>query len=118
MRTGGGKATECMRTARGRAVITVTLLLCTSTLLALAACGAAQTRSQNSAAQATPGRQAETPAQTSVQEGDVTITPITHASLQIEYGGKAIHVDPTSPGYNSTPKKADPAPIQLDPHNH
>jgi L-ascorbate metabolism protein UlaG (beta-lactamase superfamily) len=83
--------------------------------LALAACGAAQTRSQNSAAQATPGRQAETPAQTSVQEGDVTITPITHASLQIEYGGKVIHVDPTSPGDYSRAKQAD---LVLITHDH
>jgi len=31
-------------------------------------------------------------------EGIIKITPIQHASLMIEAGGKVIHVDPTSPG--------------------
>jgi L-ascorbate metabolism protein UlaG (beta-lactamase superfamily) len=40
-------------------------------------------------------------------EGDINITPIMHASLQLEYGGKVIHVDPTSPGDYSKAKQAD-----------
>jgi L-ascorbate metabolism protein UlaG (beta-lactamase superfamily) len=40
-------------------------------------------------------------------EGDIGITPITHASFQLEYGGKVIHVDPTSPGDYSKAKQAD-----------
>jgi L-ascorbate metabolism protein UlaG (beta-lactamase superfamily) len=47
------------------------------------------------------------PEQTSSTEGDVTITPIMHASLQIEYGGKVIHVDPTVQGNYSKAKQAD-----------
>jgi len=34
----------------------------------------------------------------STSKGVVKITPIQHASLMIEGGGKVIHVDPTSPG--------------------
>ena len=36
--------------------------------------------------------------------GDIKITPITHASVQIEYGGKVIYVDPWSRGdYSGAP---------------
>jgi L-ascorbate metabolism protein UlaG (beta-lactamase superfamily) len=42
-----------------------------------------------------------------MQEGDIIITPITHASLQLEHDGKVIHVDPTSPGDYSKAKQAD-----------
>jgi L-ascorbate metabolism protein UlaG (beta-lactamase superfamily) len=48
-----------------------------------------------------------TPESTALTDGDITITPIMHASLQIEYGGKVIHVDPTSPGDYSKAKRAD-----------
>jgi len=34
----------------------------------------------------------------STNAGMVQITPVTHASLMIQGGGKVIHVDPTSPG--------------------
>src|SRR6266705_1665109 len=34
----------------------------------------------------------------STSKGMVKITPVQHASLMIEGGGKVIHVDPTSPG--------------------
>jgi L-ascorbate metabolism protein UlaG (beta-lactamase superfamily) len=43
----------------------------------------------------------------STTEGDITITPIMHASLQLEHGGKVIHVDPTSQGDYSKAKQAD-----------
>lgn len=39
--------------------------------------------------------------------GDITITPITHASLQLEYAGKVIHVDPSAQGDYSQAKAAD-----------
>ena len=40
----------------------------------------------------------------STSAGVVKITPINHASLMIEGGGKVIHVDPTSPGnYDGLP---------------
>lgn len=48
-----------------------------------------------------------TPGPTPPAEGDITITPVMHASLQLEYGGKVIHVDPTSPGDYSKTKQAD-----------
>jgi L-ascorbate metabolism protein UlaG (beta-lactamase superfamily) len=50
---------------------------------------------------------ATAPAQTPSAEGDILITPIVHASLQLEYGGKVIHVDPTSAGDYSNAKQAD-----------
>lgn len=39
--------------------------------------------------------------------GDIVVTPITHASLQLEYGGKVIHVDPYGQGDYSKTKQAD-----------
>jgi L-ascorbate metabolism protein UlaG (beta-lactamase superfamily) len=39
--------------------------------------------------------------------GDIEITPITHASVQIEYAGRVIHVDPWSRGDYSHAKPAD-----------
>jgi L-ascorbate metabolism protein UlaG (beta-lactamase superfamily) len=49
-----------------------------------------------------------TPGQTgSIAEGDLTVTPVMHASLQLEYGGKVIHVDPTGEGDYSKTKQAD-----------
>ncbi len=41
------------------------------------------------------------------QGGAIRITPIYHGSLQIEYGGKVIHVDPFSAGDYTGAKKAD-----------
>jgi L-ascorbate metabolism protein UlaG (beta-lactamase superfamily) len=119
MRTGDEKNGKDSYSGRGRAARATALLLIASTLLLLAACGAAPTQNQNATPQATPDRQpaspTATPAQTSVQEGDITITPITHASFQIEYGGKVIHVDPTSPGDYSKAKQAD---LVLITHDH
>jgi L-ascorbate metabolism protein UlaG (beta-lactamase superfamily) len=119
MRANDAKSREGVYSGRGRAARAVALLLITSALLLLTACGAAPTQNLNAAPQTTPDRQAATPAatpaQTSVQEGDITITPLTHASFQIEYGGKVIHVDPTSPGDYSHAKQAD---LVLITHDH
>ena len=81
-------------------------------LLLLPSCSAPQTQSTNANAQATPAQQAATPiaspaAPAVSKEGDITITPITHASLQLEYGGKVIHVDPQHEGDYSATKQAD-----------
>jgi L-ascorbate metabolism protein UlaG (beta-lactamase superfamily) len=39
--------------------------------------------------------------------GDIEITPIIHSSVQLEHGGKVIHVDPWSVGDYSRAKQAD-----------
>jgi L-ascorbate metabolism protein UlaG (beta-lactamase superfamily) len=57
---------------------------------------------------ATPQQQMATPEKPApTAGGDVIVTPIMHASLQLEYGGKVIHVDPTSQGDYSKAKQAD-----------
>jgi L-ascorbate metabolism protein UlaG (beta-lactamase superfamily) len=61
----------------------------------------ANVTNQSPASQATPGQT------TSIMEGDITVTPVMHASLQLEYGGKVIHVDPTGEGDYSKTKQAD-----------
>jgi L-ascorbate metabolism protein UlaG (beta-lactamase superfamily) len=90
---------------------TVALLLCVSVLSLIMACGAAQTQNQNAGAPSASPQQGAaptaTPARAAVQEGDITITPITHASFQVEHDGKVIHVDPTSPGDYSKARQAD-----------
>jgi len=65
-----------------------------------------QTATPANAAQPSPSK-AATPELAVSTEGDILITPITHASLQLEYGGKVIHVDPTSAGDYSKAKQAD-----------
>jgi L-ascorbate metabolism protein UlaG (beta-lactamase superfamily) len=40
-------------------------------------------------------------------DGGITLTPITHASLQLEYAGQVIHVDPWSQGEYANAKQAD-----------
>jgi L-ascorbate metabolism protein UlaG (beta-lactamase superfamily) len=54
-----------------------------------------------------PAPQSQNPSPAASVEGDVRVTPVTHASLQLEYGGKVIHVDPTSPGDYSKAAQAD-----------
>jgi L-ascorbate metabolism protein UlaG (beta-lactamase superfamily) len=81
------------------------------------ACAPPPAQNQNAATTAASPAQSSTPqasatqsaaASTSVSEvGDVRVTAITHASLQLEYGGKVIHVDPTSAGDYSATKQAD-----------
>ena len=39
--------------------------------------------------------------------GNIELTPMTHAHVQIEYGGKVIHVDPTNQSMLGTAKPAD-----------
>jgi len=114
MRTSGEKH-RCFgrdtrnHSGRGRAARTVATLLFASALFLFLACAAPPPQNQN-AARSAPPRQA-TPGATSSQaasvEGDIRITPITHASLQLEFGGKVIHVDPTSAGDYSAAKQAD-----------
>ena len=91
-------------TRTAASVITVMALF-----LALA-CAPPTAENQNASApasspqQAAPGAAA---AQAVSEEGDIRITAITHASLQLEHGGKVIHVDPTSAGDYSAAKQAD-----------
>jgi L-ascorbate metabolism protein UlaG (beta-lactamase superfamily) len=59
-----------------------------------------------SATSPTPAPQTTSP-QTALTEGDVRITPIMHASLQLEYKDRVIHVDPTSEGNYEGAKQAD-----------
>ncbi len=39
--------------------------------------------------------------------GNITLTPMTHAHVQIEFGGKVIHVDPTNQSNLAASKPAD-----------
>ena len=39
--------------------------------------------------------------------GDVTITPINHGSLMLQFGGKVLHIDPWSQGNYSSAPRAD-----------
>ena len=50
--------------------------------------------------------------------GDIEITPIIHSSVQIEYAGKVIQVDPWSVGNLSRAKPADLILITDDPAHH
>ncbi|MFL6284669.1 MAG: MBL fold metallo-hydrolase [Pyrinomonadaceae bacterium] len=103
-------------------VSTIASVILTSALFLILACAPpppAQNRNDATPAQSpqqasTPDalpQQASTPgaaaSQTVSEVGDIRITAITHASFQIEYGGKVIHVDPTSPGDYSKASQAD-----------
>jgi L-ascorbate metabolism protein UlaG (beta-lactamase superfamily) len=110
--------------------MTRTTLLASSALFLTLACAPAQQPAQQlaqnaNAPAATPAastqqaspQQSSTPNATPTpgaaskqsvsEDGDIRVTAITHASLQLEYGGKVIHVDPTSPGDYSAAKQAD-----------
>jgi L-ascorbate metabolism protein UlaG (beta-lactamase superfamily) len=50
--------------------------------------------------------------------GDITLTPLVHSSVQIEYAGKVIQVDPWSRADLSRAKKADLILITDDPLHH
>ena len=50
--------------------------------------------------------------------GDVIITPILHSSVQIEYGGAVVHIDPWSAGDLSSAKPADLILVTDDPGHH
>ena len=91
------------------------LLFASTLLLALACAPPPPAHNGNAAASPTPtasAQQAATPGAGATraavsEDGDIRITAITHASFQLEYGGKVIHVDPTSPGDYSSAKQAD-----------
>jgi L-ascorbate metabolism protein UlaG (beta-lactamase superfamily) len=105
--------------AGARARLATSIVFVLATVLSLAACapqGGAEQQQQQPANSGNTANQTTNqanktapppPEQTSSTEGDVTITPIMHASLQIEYGGKVIHVDPTAQGDYSKAKQAD-----------
>lgn len=96
---------------------TVASFIFTSAMFLLLACAPPPAQNQNAPAQASSPAQSPTPqtsaspaasaTQTTSEVGDVRVTAITHASFQIEYGDKVIHVDPTSAGDYSATKQAD-----------
>lgn len=98
---------------------TVMFVLFTSALLLILACAPPPAQNQNTATPQTSASPAQTAtqqptstpdtssSQTVSEVGDIRFTAITHASFQIEYGDKVIHVDPTSPGDYSAAKQAD-----------
>jgi L-ascorbate metabolism protein UlaG (beta-lactamase superfamily) len=97
------------RPGRGRAARTFAALLSASALFLIPACAAPPAENQNAARVAQPQQAApgSTPSQDAYVEGDIRITPITHASFQLEYDGKVIHFDPTSAGDYSAAGQAD-----------
>ena len=50
--------------------------------------------------------------------GDIVITPILHASVQVEHAGTVVHVDPWSVGDLSQAKPADLILVTDDPSHH
>ena len=54
----------------------------------------------------------------SADGGDIVITPIIHSSVQVEYAGTVIHVDPWSAGDLSRAKPADLILVTDDPGHH
>jgi L-ascorbate metabolism protein UlaG (beta-lactamase superfamily) len=110
MRISGWKKKNRIYSGRAHAKTKAALLLWTLVLLLSMGCAVAQIQNTNAGTaqgQQDKAQTGATPALTALQEGDITITPIVHASFQIEYGGKVIHVDPTSPGDYSHAKQAD-----------
>ena len=96
---------------------TVASLVFTSAMFLTLACAPPPAQNQNASAPAAPPAQSATPqqsaapgasaTQTTSEVGDVRVTAINHASLQLEYGGRVIHVDPTGAGDYSAAKQAD-----------
>lgn len=91
---------------RARGALSVVTLLSASTLFVVLACSPPPAQNQTPTPAAIPA--------VSVV-GDITITAFRHASLQLEYDGKVIHVDPTSEGDYSAAKPAD---LILITHSH
>ena len=54
----------------------------------------------------------------SADGGDIVFTPLVHASVQVEYAGTVIHVDPWSAGDLSQAKPADLILVTDDPGHH
>lgn len=96
---------------RGGSARAVAALLFASALFLILACAVPPAQNQNAGTPAASPQQAATPGAPSTQaasvEGDIRITAVTHASFQLEHGGKVIHVDPTSAGDYSATKQAD-----------
>jgi L-ascorbate metabolism protein UlaG (beta-lactamase superfamily) len=93
---------------RGHSGRAAAFTILASALLTIFACAAAPTQNGGAANQSAPAQQASTtPAPSAAQEADVVVTPITHASLQLEHGGRVIHIDPTSQGDYSAARQAD-----------
>jgi len=61
---------------------------------------------------------AQVPNSIGAEGGDIVITPIVHASAQVEYAGKVIQIDPWSVGDVSLTKPADLVLITDDPAHH
>jgi L-ascorbate metabolism protein UlaG (beta-lactamase superfamily) len=109
------------RNHSGRRARTVASVIITSALFLILACAPPPAQNRNDETPAASPQQASTPdalpqqastpgaaaSQTVSEVGDIRITAITHASFQIEYGGKVIHIDPTSPGDYSKASQAD-----------
>jgi len=111
MQTSGEKRKTRDDSWPGRVAERLRLAIFAAGLSLMLACSSSTTQNRNAPAQATPQQQAPTPAaaplQTASKEGDITITPITHASFQLEYNGKVIQVDPWGQGDYSKAKQAD-----------
>src|ERR1700759_1460662 len=96
---------------------TVALFILTSATFLILACAPPPAQNQNASAPTSSPAQSPTPQQTSTpgaaastsvsEIGDVRVTAITHASFQLEYGDKVVHVDPTGAGDYSAAKQAD-----------
>jgi L-ascorbate metabolism protein UlaG (beta-lactamase superfamily) len=67
---------------------------------------------------ATSSASAQSPNSITAEGGDVIITPIIHASAQVEYAGKVIQIDPWSVGDLSLAKPADLVLVTDDPSHH
>ena len=61
---------------------------------------------------------AQSPSSIAAEGGDIVITPIIHASVQVEYAGKVIQIDPWSAGDLSLAKPADLVLVTDDPAHH
>lgn len=61
---------------------------------------------------------AQSPNSVAAEDGDIVITPILHASAQVEYAGKVIQIDPWSAGDLSHAKPADLVLVTDDPAHH
>jgi L-ascorbate metabolism protein UlaG (beta-lactamase superfamily) len=61
---------------------------------------------------------AQSPNSITAEGGDIVITPIIHASAQVEYAGTVIQIDPWSAGDLSVAKPADLILVTDDPAHH
>ena len=61
---------------------------------------------------------AQSSSRIAAEGGDIVITPIIHASAQVEHAGRVIHVDPWSLGDLSNAKPADLILVTDDPGHH